>query len=103
MPDTADKFIVAIDAGGTMTDCILFREDGTFHVGKALTNRENETQSYMESVVDAAGYLGLTSADVHGRTSVLLIYTGTAILNTILTLSGARVGLMVSPAAGTTS
>ena len=95
MPDTADQFIVAIDAGGTMTDCILFREDGTFHVGKALTNRENETQSYMESVVDAAGYLGLTSADVHGRTSVC-IYTGTAILNTILTLSGARVGLIVT-------
>jgi acetone carboxylase beta subunit len=95
MPETADKFIVAIDAGGTMTDCILFREDGTFHVGKSLTNRENEMQSYMESVEDAAGYLGLTSADVHGRTSVC-IYTGTAILNTILTLSGAKVGLIVT-------
>jgi acetone carboxylase beta subunit len=95
MPETADKFIVAIDAGGTMTDCILFREDGTFHVGKSLTNRENETQSYIESVEDAAGYLGLTSADVHGRTSVC-IYTGTAILNTILTLSGAKVGLIVT-------
>jgi acetone carboxylase beta subunit len=95
VPETADQFIVAIDAGGTMTDCILFREDGTFHVGKALTNRENETQSYMESVEDAAGYLDLTSSDVHGRTSVC-IYTGTAILNTILTLSGARVGLIVT-------
>jgi acetone carboxylase, beta subunit len=95
MPEDAGQFIVAIDAGGTMTDCILFREDGTFHVGKALTNRDNETQSYMESVADAAGYLGLTSKDVHTRASTC-IYTGTAILNTILTLSGARVGLIVT-------
>ena len=88
-------FIVAIDAGGTMTDCILFRDDGTFHVGKALTHREDERISYRESVNDAAGYLGLTSTDVHGRASTCL-YTGTGILNTILTLTGARVGLIVT-------
>jgi acetone carboxylase, beta subunit len=89
------QFIVAIDAGGTMTDCILFREDGAFHVGKALTHREDERKSYLESVNDAAGYLGLTSADVHARASTCL-YTGTGILNTILTLTGARVGLIVT-------
>lgn len=90
-----DSFIVAIDAGGTMTDCILFREDGTFHVGKALTYREDERISYRESVNDAAGYLGLTSTDIHTRASTCL-YTGTGILNTILTLTGARVGLIVT-------
>jgi N-methylhydantoinase A len=89
------SFIVAIDAGGTMTDCILFREDGTFHVGKALTHRADERKSYRESVADAAGYLDLTSADVHARASTCL-YTGTGILNTILTLTGARVGLIVT-------
>jgi N-methylhydantoinase A len=93
--ETVDEFIVALDAGGTMTDCILFRQDGTFHVGKALTNRADETQSYLESVRDAAGYLGLTSEDVHRRASTCL-YTGTGILNTILTLTGARVGLIVT-------
>jgi acetone carboxylase beta subunit len=97
MPENGDggNFIVAIDAGGTMTDCILFREDGTFHVGKALTNRADERQSYLESVNDAAGYLGLASSDVHARADACL-YTGTGILNTILTLSGARVGLIVT-------
>ncbi len=89
------SFIVAIDAGGTMTDCILFREDGTFHVGKALTRREDERVSYSESVQDAAGYLSLDSAEVHARASTC-IYTGTGILNTILTLTGARVGLVVT-------
>ena len=92
---SGDEFIVAIDAGGTMTDCILFREDGTFHVGKALTNRADERKSYLESVADAAAYVDLTSADVHARSSVC-IYTGTGILNTILTLTGARVGLIVT-------
>jgi acetone carboxylase, beta subunit len=89
------EFLVAIDAGGTMTDCILFRDDGDFHVGKALTHREDERKSYLESVSDAAGYSGLTSADVHARANTCL-YTGTAILNTILTLTGARVGLIVT-------
>ena len=95
MPEKSGDLMIAIDAGGTMTDCVLVSDDGTFTVGKALTNREDEAKSYLESVDDAAGYLGLGSSEVHQRTSTSL-YTGTGILNTILTRSGSRVGLIVT-------
>ena len=55
------KYILALDAGGTMTDTILVMDDGTFTVGKALTNKQNESASYLESVDDAAKSVGLSS------------------------------------------
>jgi acetone carboxylase, beta subunit len=88
------RLLVAIDAGGTMTDCLVVA-DKKFVVGKALTNREDEASSYLESVADAGGFLGLDSNAVHGQTQAVL-YTGTAILNTILTGTGSRVGMIVT-------
>ncbi|GAX90003.1 hydantoinase/oxoprolinase family protein [Effusibacillus lacus] len=88
-------YILALDAGGTMTDTILVKPDGSFIVGKSLTNREDEKSSYLESVGDAASYLGLTSSDIHSKCAVS-IYAGTGMLNTILTGSGANVGLLVT-------
>ncbi len=38
------KYILALDAGGTMTDTILVKDDGTFTVGKALTNKKMNQQ-----------------------------------------------------------
>lgn len=89
------EYILALDAGGTMTDTILVKPDGTFIVGKSLTNREDEKSSYLESVGDAASYLDLTSEDIHSRCAVS-IYAGTGMLNTIITGTGANVGLLVT-------
>jgi len=88
-------FILALDAGGTMTDTILVLPDGTFKVGKSLTNREHEPTSYLESVEDAARSIDLTSAEIHRRAAVS-IYAGTGMLNTLLTGTGRRPGLLVT-------
>jgi N-methylhydantoinase A len=92
---TNEEFIMALDAGGTMTDTILVRGNGSFVVGKSLTNREEEYKSYMESVSDAAGLIGTTSDHVHGNCAST-IYAGTGMLNTILTGTGRKVGLLVT-------
>ncbi|MBI4697124.1 MAG: hydantoinase/oxoprolinase family protein [Gammaproteobacteria bacterium] len=89
------EFILALDAGGTMTDTILVKGDGSFTIGKSLTNREDEASSYSESVADAALQIGLDSRTVHTNTSVS-IYAGTGMLNTILTGTGRKVGLLVT-------
>ncbi len=94
-PDAAREFILALDAGGTMTDTILVKGDGSFTIGKSLTNREDEASSYCESVADAALQVGLDSHTVHSRCAVS-IYAGTGMLNTILTGRGRRVGLLVT-------
>tara|TARA_R110002072_G_scaffold93607_1_gene207361 strand:- start:5018 stop:7186 length:2169 start_codon:yes stop_codon:yes gene_type:complete len=89
------KYILALDAGGTMTDTILVMDDGTFTVGKSLTNKQNESASYLESVDDAAKSVGLTSSKVHEQAAIS-IYAGTGMLNTLLTGTGKKVGLLVT-------
>ncbi|MEW5009305.1 MAG: hydantoinase/oxoprolinase N-terminal domain-containing protein, partial [Cycloclasticus sp.] len=89
------KYILALDAGGTMTDTVLVLEDGSFKVGKSLTNRDDEQASYLESVDDAARVINKRSSDIHKEASVA-IYAGTGMLNTLLTGSGSDTGLIVT-------
>ena len=88
-------FILALDAGGTMTDAILVKPDGTFTVGKSISRRDDPAASYRESVADAAGLIGLDSETVHRRCAAD-IYTGTGMLNSVLTGEGRKVGLLVT-------
>lgn len=87
--------ILALDAGGTMTDAILVKPDGSFTVGKSITRREDEPRSYREAVADAAESIGLSPSSVHAACAAD-IYCGTGMLNTILTGQGRRVGLFVT-------
>lgn len=91
----AQDLILALDAGGTMTDAILVKPDGTFTVGKSISRREDQASSYRDSVADAAQSIGLQSTDVHARCAAD-IYCGTGMLNTILTGDGRKVGLIVT-------
>ncbi|RLC94880.1 MAG: hydantoinase/oxoprolinase family protein [Chloroflexi bacterium] len=90
-----ERFIIALDAGGSMTDCFLVGEDGQFSTGKFLTNHEDESVSYLGSLNDAAARWGMTTAQIHqaARSST---YTGTAMVNILVTRSGSKVGLIVT-------
>lgn len=92
-------FLVAIDAGGTMTDTFLVDEAGAFNLGKALTNPADESISYLASVGDAASERGLAARDVHARCSAS-IYTGTTMLNLLMTQSGSKIGLLTTKGQG---
>ena len=89
------RYQLALDAGGTMTDTFLVDSRGEWALGKALSSLEDESVSYMESVDDAAVGWGLRSADVHAASESAL-YTGTAGANAVTTGDGRRVGLLVS-------
>lgn len=93
--EAAKQYLVALDAGGTMTDTFFVDEEGTFVLGKALTNPEDESQSYMESVGDAARIAGIDRTELH-RNALNVNYAGTAMLNCVLTGSGRRVGLLTT-------
>jgi N-methylhydantoinase A len=89
------QYILALDAGGTMTDAILVKPDGSFTVGKSISRREDEPLSYRESTSDAAAQIGLTVEQAHEMCGAD-IYCGTGMLNTILTGDGRKVGLLVT-------
>jgi len=89
------RFLVALDAGGTMTDTFLVDEKGAFSLGKALTKKGDESKSYMESVSDAARYAGAAAHQIH-EGALGVTYTGTTMLNILITGTGAKVGLLAT-------
>ena len=89
------KYLIALDAGGTMTDTFAVDREGKFILGKSLTNHENESLSYLESVADAADSWGMSSSDLHQQ-ALSSTYTGTSMLNALLTRRGSKVGLLIT-------
>ncbi len=87
--------VLAIDAGGTMTDTFIVDESGSFVVGKAQTTPEDESIGFMESARDALGQWGSTPEAAFPKVASG-IYGGTAMLNRLLSREGLRIGAIVT-------
>jgi acetone carboxylase, beta subunit len=87
--------VLAIDAGGTMTDTFLVDLAGEFVVGKAQTTPEDESIGFMASTRDALRYWDIEEREALGQ-MVSGIYSGTAMLNRLLERKGRRVGVIVT-------
>ena len=95
MATTHNPRVLAIDAGGTMTDTFIVDEAGSFIVGKAQTTPDDESVGLMHSAEDALrqwqstpeeGFPAIQSA----------VFSGTAMLNRLLTRRGRKVGAIVT-------
>jgi acetone carboxylase, beta subunit len=92
----ADRLrVLAIDAGGTMTDTFVVDGRGAFVVGKAQTTPEDESVGFMASARDALAQRDTTTAEAFPGI-VSGIYSGTAMLNRLLAREGRRIGAIVS-------
>jgi acetone carboxylase beta subunit len=87
--------VLAIDAGGTMTDTFVVDEAGSFVVGKAQTTPEDESIGFMESSRDALKQWETTPEGAFPKVASG-IYGGTAMLNRLLSRQGLRIGAIVS-------
>ena len=87
--------VLAIDAGGTMTDTFIVDERGSFVVGKAQTTPEDESIGFMASARDALSQWDSTP-EASFPAIVAGIYSGTAMLNRLLSRQGLRVGCIVN-------
>src|SRR5215208_2812521 len=94
MPDR-DPRVLAIDAGGTMTDTFIVDGAGSFVVGKAQTTPEDESEGFMASAEDALGQWGMSPEEGFPRI-VSGIFSGTAMLNRLLSRTGRRIGALVT-------
>jgi N-methylhydantoinase A/acetone carboxylase beta subunit len=90
-----DPRVLAIDAGGTMTDTFIVDRDGEFVVGKAQSTPEDESVGFMASARDALRYWEL---ELESAMPALVsgIYSGTAMVNRLLERTGRRVGVIVT-------
>jgi N-methylhydantoinase A len=94
-----DVVILTSDAGGTMTDVLVVDRSGDFAIGKAPSTPHDESIGLWESLEDAFGYWGVDWNDQAARILPRVeacIYSGTAMLNVLLTRTGGRVGLIVT-------
>jgi N-methylhydantoinase A/oxoprolinase/acetone carboxylase beta subunit len=90
-----DARVLAIDAGGTMTDTFIVDDTGAFVVGKAQTTPEDESKGFMASARDALAQWDTTPEEAFpGIRSG--IFSGTAMLNRLLSRQGLKVGLIVT-------
>ena len=91
------RYLLACDAGGTMTDVIIVDEEGKFVIGKAPTTPHDESVGFMESFDEALTYWDMAG---EGRkvceNAETAIYTGTSMLNTLINMSGLKTGLIVT-------
>jgi acetone carboxylase, beta subunit len=87
--------VLAIDAGGTMTDTFVVDGDGAFVVGKAQTTPDDESRGFMESARDALEQWDSTPAEAFPLV-VSGVYSGTAMINRLLSRQGLRIGAIVS-------
>ncbi|MBD3321849.1 MAG: hydantoinase/oxoprolinase family protein, partial [Chitinivibrionales bacterium] len=91
-----DKYIVYIDTGGTFSDAVVVRRDGTFMNGKAPTTSENLEECFFNCIEAAAKNGGKSLDEVLSRTEILG-YGTTAGTNAILTRYNApKLGLIIT-------
>ncbi|MFC1999533.1 hydantoinase/oxoprolinase family protein [Chloroflexota bacterium] len=92
-----DVSIIGSDAGGTMTDVFVVDREGYFVIGKAGTTPDDESTGFWNSLVDSFEYWG---GDWQNEAKELLpgvdacVYSGTAMLNVLLTRTGQKLGLI---------
>ncbi len=87
--------VAGIDAGGTMTDTILVDQSGEFTVGKAATTPQCEALGFLESAEEACHYRGIGLEAMFRNVDVVL-YSGTGMLNVLLSRTGRRLGLITT-------
>lgn len=90
--------IIASDAGGTMTDMMVVDTEGNFTIGKAATTPHDQSIGFWESIADALEYWGI-DFQKEARTILsnleVAVYSGTAMMNALLTATGRKVGVIV--------
>lgn len=97
MTTTAKQpLVLGMDAGGTMTDTFIVFDDGTFVIGKAATTPHDEAVGFMESVEDALSYTDATDRARLFKDLEVALYAGTTMLNTLLSRTGQRLGLIIT-------
>lgn len=89
--------LIGCDAGGTMTDMFVIDSDGDFAVGKASTTPKDESIGFWESLEDAFEYWEMDwnkISDEVLKDVLTIVYSGTCMLNTLISRTGALTGLI---------
>ncbi|HKS63145.1 MAG TPA: hydantoinase/oxoprolinase N-terminal domain-containing protein, partial [Xanthobacteraceae bacterium] len=88
-------FRIAIDIGGTFTDCVVLPSEGQRVTTKALTTTGNQAQGVIDCLELAAPHFDTTVAEMLSRT-VVFVHGTTVGTNALAERRGARTGLLMT-------
>src|SRR5438477_3707790 len=86
---------VAVDVGGTFTDCLVMDDDGRLTAFKAPTTPADPTQGLIDAFTKAARAAG-EPLDTFVSTCSSIIHGTTLATNALLTGHGAKVGMLTT-------
>ena len=89
--------VLGIDAGGTLTDTFFVDAEGEFVVGKVKSTPENESIGLLKSSEDGLADWSLAPEDALPQLQTG-VYSGTAMLNRVVTRQGLKCGRSSMPA-----
>jgi len=93
--DQYSGYVVAVDVGGTCTDCVVFRQGDPIRFGKALSTPPQFARGVIDSVRVTAADMGLALEQLLAQ-SRLFLHGSTVVDNAIFTRDGARTGLITT-------
>lgn len=86
---------IGIDVGGTFTDVVIVRGDGTMARGKALTTRDAHVKGLMTALGRLAQQVDLDTHSLLDQASFVSVGT-TVVTNAIAEMRGRTIGLLVT-------
>ena len=89
------SYRIGIDVGGTFTDCVLRRPDGSLVLEKAPTTPADQSEGVVAGLGQLAAIEGISVEELVGRTRAIVHGTTTGD-NTMIQMSGATTGLLVT-------
>jgi N-methylhydantoinase A len=96
MVEDKREFIIAVDSGGTFTDCVVMDNEGVIYTGKSHSTPQDFSIGVMGSVETVSEKLGLSLKELLLKTRYFFGHGSTVALNTLLTRSGAKSGLITT-------
>ena len=95
MTAQAAEYVVAVDSGGTFSDCVIIDAKGRVTTGKAPSTPDDFSAGVLDSIESAAAELGLTTQDVLAR-AILFAHGTTVATNALLERKGSPSGLITT-------
>jgi N-methylhydantoinase A len=86
---------IGVDVGGTFTDCVVMRPDGSLLLEKAPTTPGDQSDGVISALTQAAAAEGLSLDALLGQTDTIVHGTTTGD-NTMIQMTGAHTGLIVT-------
>ncbi|ADP81308.1 hydantoinase/oxoprolinase family protein [Pseudofrankia inefficax] len=87
---------IGVDVGGTFTDCVLLRPDGSLVVEKTPTTPHDQSEGVLAGLLRLARAEGLDDSPALLADTESIVHGTTAADNTMIEMSGASTGLLVT-------